>query len=101
MLKAGRQAVSPADLPPAATSAALEALQHDGVLRGLPSTPGSALGPVTFAHPVLFDYAVAVLALGDTHQPGSLAGVLDEDPNLAITVRPSLGVPAGYRVGRG
>lgn len=39
---------------------------------------------------MLFDYAVAVLALGDTQQPGSLAGVLDEDPNLAITVRPSL-----------
>ena len=40
---------------------------------------------------MLFDYAVAVLALGETLQPGSLAEVLDEDPNLAITVRPSLG----------
>jgi hypothetical protein len=40
---------------------------------------------------VLFDYAVAVLALGETLQLGSLAEVLDEDPNLAITVRPSLG----------
>ncbi len=91
MLTAGRQAVSPLSLPPAATPAALEALRHNGVLRDLPRSPGSPLQPVTFAHPVLFDYAVAVLALGDPLQPGSLAGVLDEDPNLAITVRPSLG----------
>jgi hypothetical protein len=91
MLTAGRQAVSPLSLPPAAVPAALEALQHEGVLRDLPRRPGTPVHPVTFAHPVLFDYAVAVLALGDPGEPGSLAGILDEDPNLAITVRPSLG----------
>jgi hypothetical protein len=91
MLAAGRQTVSPLSLPPAAAPVALEALQHDGVLRDLPRRPGTPVHPVTFAHPVLFDYAVAVLALGDLDEPGSLGGMLDEDPNLAITVRPSIG----------
>jgi hypothetical protein len=90
MLDRGRQAVSPLGLPAQATSPALEALHHNGVLRDLPAGPGGAIGPVTFAHPVLFDYAVAVLALGNIRQPDSLAEVLDGDPNLAITVRPSL-----------
>lgn len=91
MLAAGRQTVSPLSLPTAAVPTALEALQHEGVLRDLPRRPGTPIQPVTFAHPVLFDYAVAVLALGDPDEPGSLVGMLDEDPNLAITVRPSLG----------
>ena len=90
MLDGGRQTVDPLALPPQATSSALEALRHDGVLRDLPVGPGNALGPVTFAHSVLFDYAVAVLALGDTQRPDSLADVLDDDPNLAVTARPSL-----------
>jgi len=90
MLDSGRQVVSPLGLPVEATSSALEALHRNGVLRDLPAGPGSAIGPVTFAHPVLFDYAVAVLALGDVQRPGSVAEVLDHDPNLAITVRPSL-----------
>jgi hypothetical protein len=90
MLDSGRQAVSPLGLPVQATSAALEALHRNGVLCDLPGGPGSAIGPVIFAHPVLFDYAVAVLALGDVQQPGSVAEVLDHNPNLAITVRPSL-----------
>jgi hypothetical protein len=90
MLADRRQAVNPVDLPPQATSSALEGLRHDDVLRDLRITAGSAMALVTFAHPVLFDYAVAVLALGDTRQPDSLAVVLDDDPNLAVTVRPSL-----------
>ena len=36
-----------------------------------------------------------MLALGDLEQPGSLADVLDGDPDLAMTVRPSL----EYRLG--
>ena len=36
-----------------------------------------------------------MLALGDLDRPGSLADVLDDDPNLAMTVRPSL----EYRLG--
>ena len=61
----------------------------------LPARPGRIDAPTGFAHPVLFDYAVAMLALGDLGQPGSLADVLDDDPNLAMTVRPSL----EYRLG--
>jgi hypothetical protein len=90
MLADHRQAVNPVDLPPQATSSALEGLRHDDVLRDLRMTTGSAMALITFAHPVLFDYAVAVLALGDTRQADSLAVALDEDPNLAVTVRPSL-----------
>jgi hypothetical protein len=60
------------------------------VLRDLRMTAGSPMALISFAHPVLFDYAVAILALGDTSQADSLAVVLDDDPNLAVTVRPSL-----------
>ena len=90
MLADRRQAVNPVDLPPQATSSALEGLRHDDVLRDLRMTAGSAMALITFAHPVLFDYAVAVLALGDIRRADSLAVVLDDDPNLAVTVRPSL-----------
>jgi len=90
MLAGGRQAVNPVDLPAEATGDALTALHHNGVLREAPARPGSALAPTGFAHPVLFDYAVAMLALGDPRQPASLADALDGDPNLAMTVRPSL-----------
>jgi hypothetical protein len=90
MLADGRQAANPLSLPTGVTSESLEALQHDGVLRDLPQGAGIPLRPVTFAHPVLFDYAVAVLALGDTAKPDSMAEVLDGNPNLAVTVRPSL-----------
>lgn len=91
MLKQGRQIVRPLDLPAAqASAAAVEQLQHQGVLRELPRRPGTAESPLAFAHPVLFDYAVALFALGDADRPASFAEVLDANPNLAITVRPSL-----------
>jgi hypothetical protein len=95
MLAGGRQAVSSLDLPAEATGEALTDLHRSGVLRQAPARPGRIDAPTGFAHPVLFDYAVAMLALGDLGQPGSLADVLDEDPNLAMTVRPSL----EYRLG--
>jgi len=95
MLADGRQAVSPLDLPAEATEEALTALHHNGVLRETPGRPGRVHASTGFAHPVLFDYAVAMLALGDLDRPGSLADVLDDDPNLAMTVRPSL----EYRLG--
>ena len=95
MLAGGRQAVSALDLPAEATEEALTGLHRNGVLRQAPARPGRIDAPTGFAHPVLFDYAVAMLALGDLDQPGSLADVLDDDPNLAMTVRPSL----EYRLG--
>ncbi len=90
MLADGRQAANPLSLPTGVTSESLEALQHDGVLRDLPQGAGIPLRPVTFAHPVLFDYAVAMLALGNTAKPDTMAEVLDGNPNLAVTVRPGL-----------
>ncbi|MGH3766165.1 MAG: hypothetical protein ACRDTX_13615 [Pseudonocardiaceae bacterium] len=90
MVREGCQLANPLDLPTDATSQALTALHSDAVLRDLPTSPGHAGAPVEFFHPVLFDYAVAMLALGDTNRPESLADRLDQDPNLTITVRPSL-----------
>jgi hypothetical protein len=90
MLARGSQTLSLTDLPAAASSSAVEALTGNGVLRDAPTAAGHAGAPVEFAHPVLFDYAVSMLALGDTSRPDSLAAVLDESPNLAITVRTSL-----------
>jgi hypothetical protein len=95
MLACGRQAVSSLDLPAEATAEALTDLHRSGVLRQASARPGRIDAPTGFAHPVLFDYAVAMLALGDLGQPGSLADVLDADPNLSMTVRPSL----EYRLG--
>jgi hypothetical protein len=68
----------------------LRDLVSDGVLRELPGRIGQPQPPIAFSHPVLFDYAVAVLALGDVSTGESLANRLDEDPNLAMVVRPSL-----------
>ncbi|UBU16437.1 NACHT domain-containing protein [Nonomuraea gerenzanensis] len=90
MVAQGRQTLNLTDLPATASSSAVEALTSSGVLRDAPATAGHAATPIEFAHPVLFDYAVAMLALGDTNRPDSLADVLDGSPNLAITVRPSL-----------
>jgi hypothetical protein len=95
MLADGRQTARPLDLPAEATEEALTSLHHNGVLRETPARPGRVDAPTGFVHPVLFDYAVAMLALGDLDRPGSLADVLDDDPNLAMTVRPSL----EYRLG--
>lgn len=91
----GGQSVRLVDLPIEATQPALELLCRDGVLRET-QRPGAAGASVGFWHPVLFDYAVAMLALGDTGKPESLADVLDANPNLALTVRPSLEYRLGF-----
>ena len=78
-----------------AARTALRDLIRNGVLRELPRKPGYPNAPVALAHPVLFDYAVAVLALGDVTVADSLADRLDEDANLSMVVRPSL----DYRLG--
>jgi hypothetical protein len=90
MVTQGRQTLGITDLPETAASAAIESLTHDGVLRDSQVQIGQPIPPVEFAHPVLFDYAVALLGLGDPSQRDSLAVRLDENPNLVITVRPSL-----------
>ncbi|XVU23005.1 hypothetical protein ACQPZJ_37925 [Actinoplanes sp. CA-054009] len=90
MLTHGRQVADPVELPPAVSSNGLEALRREGVLRDLPTSAGHPSALVEFSHPVLFDYAVAMLGLGDSSRPESLADRLDDDPNLTIRVRPSM-----------
>jgi hypothetical protein len=73
MVCQGRQVANPAQLAPGLSSQALTDLRRASVLRELPTSPGHASALIEFSHPVLFDYAVAMLALGDTSQPESLA----------------------------
>jgi hypothetical protein len=68
----------------------LDDLLHDGVIQERPGTRWSPSRPVGFSHPVLFDYAAAILALGDISEAESLAEALDADPDLAMVLRPSL-----------
>jgi len=88
MVKAGRQTIG-ADLVNV-DHAVLRSLCSDGVLRELPLISGHAAPGVEFTHPVLFDYAVALLALSDPAQQAGLADVLDQRPNHALALRPSI-----------
>ncbi len=68
---------------------AVSGLLHDGVLREDVQGRRSGLSPVVFSHPVLYDFAIAVTCLqGEDHL--YLSQRLDDDPDLAITIRPSL-----------
>ena len=68
---------------------AVDALLHDGVLREDVQGRRPGVSPVIFSHPVLYDFAVAVTCLrGEDHL--YLSRRLAIDPDLAITVRPSL-----------
>ena len=73
-----------------ADMSSLTGLLSDGVLHEQPGRRASAPKPITFAHPVLFDYAVAELAFGDPDRPDAVGDRLDRDPDLALAVRPSL-----------
>ncbi|GAA2305025.1 hypothetical protein GCM10009853_072610 [Glycomyces scopariae] len=91
MLAKRRQHLNlPAELPAEVSGSVLSGLVSDNVLHELPRVLGQPHAPISFAHPVLFDYAVAVLALGDVSDSQSLAGQLDADPDLALVARPSL-----------
>jgi len=69
---------------------ALDQLLRDGVLRELAHEPWLSQRPLAFSHPVLFDYAAALMALGDPNRPEAVAETLDADPDLAMLLRPSL-----------
>ncbi|MFG3301542.1 hypothetical protein [Micromonospora chersina] len=90
MVAARSQHVSDSQVRESATLAVLDDLLRDGVLRESPTSPWAASRPVGFAHPVLFDYAAAITALGDVAVPHSVADSLDADPDLAMVLRPSL-----------
>jgi hypothetical protein len=90
MLQMRRARVAdPSDVVDPAVFGALDALLHDGVLRQDVQGRRPGVSPVVFSHPVLYDFAVAVTCLrGEDHLHVSQR--LANDPDLAITVRPSL-----------
>jgi hypothetical protein len=90
MIVARSQQVRDSQLHESAMLAALDGLLHDGVLREGTAGRWAASRPIGFAHPVLFDYAAATVALDDHMVSDSLAESLDADPNLAMLLRPSL-----------
>lgn len=67
-----------------------DALLSRDVLREDPPVPWADVAPVGYSHPVLFDYAVAVLVLARPDDPQHLLTRLNADPDLAVVVRPSL-----------
>lgn len=90
MVAARSQQATDSQLSESALLTILDDLLHGGVLRESPTSRWAASRPVGFAHPVLFDYATAIIALGDTRAPDSVADSLDADPDLAMVLRPSL-----------
>jgi hypothetical protein len=68
---------------------AVDGLLSDGVLREDVQGRQHGVSPVIFSHPVLFDFAVAVTCLHG-EDPLHLKQRLDSDPDLVITIRPSL-----------
>ena len=90
MIKRRRARVAdPSTVVAPAVLGSVTGLLHDGVLREDVQGRRSGLSPVIFSHPVLYDFAVAVTCLrGEDHL--YLSQRLDDDPDLAITIRPSL-----------
>ncbi|HKH54207.1 MAG TPA: hypothetical protein VKA58_02005, partial [Propionibacteriaceae bacterium] len=72
------------------SSSALNDLLHQYVLVEWQASPTATPNRyvLTFAHHVLFDYTVARLLL---RNPDRLVESLQNDPDLALTIRPSLG----------
>ncbi|MBE1600257.1 ATP-binding protein [Streptomyces stelliscabiei] len=79
-----------------AAESAMQTLLSRSVLVPVPGiAAGAGLGPVQFAHHVLFDYAVAVTHLAsfsDASSGEGLVGCLSVDPNLMLFARPSVGI---------
>lgn len=90
MVEARSQQINDAHLDDSAMLTVLENLLRDGVLREGPTNQWAPSRPVGFAHPVLFDYAAAINALGDVTVSDAVADVLDADPDLSMVLRPSL-----------
>jgi hypothetical protein len=90
MVAARSQQADDSQLDDSGMLTALEGLLRDGVLRESPASRWAPSRPVEFAHPVLFDYAAAVIALGEVTVPDSVAHILDADPDLTMVLRPSL-----------
>lgn len=70
--------------------ATVPALLSNGILHEGPRSAFALTRVLTFAHPVLFDFAAAHVALGDVNRADSLAQALDVDPDLVMVLRPSM-----------
>ncbi|MDI1463379.1 hypothetical protein QEZ54_20570 [Catellatospora sp. KI3] len=90
MLAARSQTLDPMTLESVPDDDVVESLHREGLLRSIPAGPGHPMPLIEFSHPVLFDWAVALLALGPTTEPRSLITALNNDPDLVLTVRPSI-----------
>jgi hypothetical protein len=95
MVAARSQQADDSQLHDSAMLTVLQDLLRDGVLRESAASQWAPSRPVGLAHPVLFDYAAAIIALGDVTVPDSVAETLDAEPDLAMVLRPSL----DYRLG--
>jgi hypothetical protein len=82
--------VDPVSVVEAAVLGAVDELLHDGVLREDVQGRRLTAAPLVFSHPVLFDFAVAVMCLDDPDDHLHLVRRLDSDPDLAIVARPSV-----------
>jgi signal recognition particle GTPase len=85
-MRVGRRQVATAT----ADSPILKSILSAHILSGQPSASGETVNDdiLTFAHHVLYDYAVARLLLRTSPQP--LIKLLENDPELIIAIRPSL-----------
>ncbi|MEV4130410.1 hypothetical protein [Nocardia sp. NPDC049707] len=70
-------------------SGAVTSMLSENVLAIEPSLPGGRR-VLAFSHNILFDYAAAIYVLFDPIDPPHLLGLLDEDPVLPLTARPSV-----------
>lgn len=90
MIKRRRARVAdPSAVVDSAVFSAVDVLLRDGVLREDIQSRRATSVPIVFSHPVLFDFAVAATCL-ESDDALYLVHRLDGDPELAITVRPSL-----------
>jgi len=90
MVSKRAQYATDTDIDDASMLGVVDELLRDGVLRDLGHQPWPSQRPVAFSHPVVFDYAAALMALGDPNRPDAVAETLDGDPDLAMLLRPSL-----------
>lgn len=70
-------------------SGAVTAMLSENVLAIEPSLP-QGRRVLAFSHNILFDYAAAIYVLFDPIDPARLLHLLDEDPVLPLTARPSV-----------
>lgn len=91
MISARRLEVAEAEPVVAAIDGpAVEAMSSAGVISADSRFGDAAPRVLSFAHNILFDYAVAIYVVLDPSEPRKLLSLLDDDPSLPLVARPSL-----------